>query len=144
MCNLLLNSAFPPVRTHSRKDIQIPSPALLVVSLAWNTTVQHILATTSENGRCILWDLKNNRIWATLSAPRNTSLSSCAWNPGEGFEIATAVNDDDKPVLQLWDLRKSRRLPVATLSGHTKGILSISWNVQGWFSAFPIQCLWQL
>jgi protein transport protein SEC31 len=39
----------------------------------------------------------------------------------------TAGGDDKNPVLKLWDLRSSTSLPLATLQGHTEGILSVSW-----------------
>ncbi|CAN0336500.1 unnamed protein product, partial [Discosporangium mesarthrocarpum] len=38
-----------------------------------------------------------------------------------------ASGDDNNPVLKLWDLRSSTTLPLATLSGHSQGILSVGW-----------------
>lgn len=55
------------------------------------------------------------------------SVSDIAWNPDQGLHIITASGDDRHPVLKLWDLRSSTSLPLATLSGHTEGILSIDW-----------------
>ena len=39
----------------------------------------------------------------------------------------TAGGDDKNPVIKLWDLRSSTSLPLATLQGHTQGVLSVSW-----------------
>ena len=50
-----------------------------------------------------------------------------AWNPLEGFHLATASGDDGNPVVRLWDLRSSTTMPLGTLRGHTQGILSIDW-----------------
>jgi len=35
--------------------------------------------------------------------------------------------DDRNPLLKLWDLRSSTSMPLATLSGHSQGILKMSW-----------------
>jgi WD40 repeat protein len=45
----------------------------------------------------------------------------------QGLHLVTASGDDKNPVLKLWDLRSSTSLPLATLQGHTEGILSVSW-----------------
>ena len=37
------------------------------------------------------------------------------------------MSDDAKPVLQVWDLRKSAKEPLAELAGHSKGVLSCGW-----------------
>ncbi|CAN0407731.1 unnamed protein product, partial [Hapterophycus canaliculatus] len=42
-----------------------------------------------------------------------------------------ASGDDNNPVLKLWDLRSSTTLPLATLSGHTEGVLSVAWCPYG-------------
>lgn len=54
-------------------------------------------------------------------------MSDVAWNPDQGLHLVTASGDDKNPVLKLWDLRSSTSLPLATLSGHKEGILSVSW-----------------
>ena len=40
---------------------------------------------------------------------------------------SAASGDDNNPVLKLWDLRSSTTLPLATLAGHTEGVLSVAW-----------------
>jgi protein transport protein SEC31 len=39
----------------------------------------------------------------------------------------TAGGDDKNPVIKLWDLRSSTSVPLATLQGHTQGVMSVSW-----------------
>lgn len=56
-----------------------------------------------------------------------SSISDIAWHPDQGLNIVTASGDDKNPVIKLWDLRSSASLPLATLQGHTEGILSVSW-----------------
>ena len=41
--------------------------------------------------------------------------------------LVTASEDDKYPIIQLWNI-KSSHYPVKILEGHTKGILSTSWN----------------
>ena len=40
-----------------------------ITSLAWNTSVHHILATATVNGVVVVWDLKENRPWCHLRDP---------------------------------------------------------------------------
>jgi protein transport protein SEC31 len=62
-----------------------------------------------------------------LKDPSGSCVSDIAWNPDQGLHLITAGGDDKNPVLKLWDLRSSTSLPLATLQGHTEGILSVSW-----------------
>lgn len=62
-----------------------------------------------------------------LRDPAGQAYSDICWNPDQGLNIVTASGDDKNPVLKLWDLRSSTSLPLATLSGHSEGILSCSW-----------------
>ena len=54
-------------------------------------------------------------------------MSDVVWNPDQGLHLVTASGEDKNPVIKLWDLRSSTSLPLATLQGHTEGILSVSW-----------------
>jgi protein transport protein SEC31 len=101
-----------------------------VRSVQWNTKVDYIVASSSDDGSCIIWDLKRNKRWATLHAPRGSAFVDFAWHPSEGFQILTALADDSKPVVQVWDLRKSTTTPLGELQGHEKGLLSIDWSPQ--------------
>ncbi|CAM9639517.1 unnamed protein product [Scytosiphon promiscuus] len=90
-------------------------------------TVSHIMATAAQNGSCIVWDLKQKKPWCELREPNRTPITDVAWNPDQGQHLVTASGDDNNPVLKLWDLRSSTTHPLATLSGHTEGVLSVAW-----------------
>eukprot|EP01038_Epipyxis_sp_PR26KG_P012063 gene12063-16144_t len=98
-----------------------------ITKVAWNSQVSHILASSAQNGSCFIWDLRQKRAWCELRDPAGGLVSDVAWNPDQGLHLVTASGDDKNPVLKLWDLRSSTSLPLATLSGHTEGILSVSW-----------------
>jgi protein transport protein SEC31 len=34
-----------------------------ITQVAWNTQVAHILASSSQNGTCFVWDLRQKRAW---------------------------------------------------------------------------------
>lgn len=108
----------PPSTTKHTADI---------TRVAWNSQVVYILASASQNGSCIIWDLRQKRAWCELRDPSGGAVSDIAWNPDQGLHLITASGDDKNPVLKLWDLRSSTSLPLATLPGHTEGILSVSW-----------------
>lgn len=40
-----------------------------ITSLAWNTSVHHILATATVHGVVVVWDLKENKPWCHLRDP---------------------------------------------------------------------------
>lgn len=98
-----------------------------LTKVAWNTQVAYILASASQNGSCFVWDLRQQKAWCELRDPSGGSVADIAWNPDQGLNIVTASGDDKNPVLKLWDLRSSTSLPLATLQGHTEGVLSLSW-----------------
>ena len=88
--------------------------------LAWNTQVEHIVATAGSS--CVtIWDLRQGKPWCEL---RCNNASVLAWNPNQGLNIVTASAED--PTMKLWDLRASTHLPLATLSS-SSGILSAAW-----------------
>ncbi|KAG0346435.1 protein transport protein S31 [Podila humilis] len=117
-----------------------------ITCVAWNNHVQHILATSSTTGYTVVWDLKSKREVLTLSypgasvtgsmsnlaqmaAPSRRGITAIAWNPDVATQIITATEDDNSPVILVWDLRYAHA-PEKTLAGHTKGILSLSWCQQ--------------
>ncbi|KAG0051196.1 protein transport protein S31 [Gryganskiella cystojenkinii] len=116
-----------------------------ITCVAWNNHVQHILATSSTTGYTVVWDLKSKREVLTLSYPGASvggmgsmgnlgqggrrGITAIAWNPDVATQIITATEDDNNPVILVWDLRYAHA-PEKTLSGHTKGILSLSWCQQ--------------
>ncbi|TYZ62527.1 hypothetical protein PybrP1_012709 [[Pythium] brassicae (nom. inval.)] len=98
-----------------------------ITSVAWNTQVNYILATGSQNGSVVIWDLKQKKPWCELRDPQRGMISAIAWNPNEGLQIATASGDDQRPVVKLWDLRNSTSTPLAEFHEHSAGVLSLSW-----------------
>ncbi|KAJ1680430.1 protein transport protein S31 [Spiromyces aspiralis] len=117
-----------------------------VTDLAWNNQVQHILATASNTGSSVVWDLRNRREIIALNYSGGAGvnamglgpmggmmmnsgrlgISAIAWNPDNATQLVTASEDDNNPVIMLWDLRNANA-PSAVLQGHTRGILSLSW-----------------
>jgi protein transport protein SEC31 len=99
-----------------------------ITCLEWNRKVQHILATGTSSGSVVVWDLKKQRPVITLSDSNGRrKCSSIAWNPDIATQVMVASDDDATPTLQLWDLRNAVS-PVAELSAHTKGVLSLDWS----------------
>ncbi|KAI7885775.1 hypothetical protein K492DRAFT_233927 [Lichtheimia hyalospora FSU 10163] len=104
-----------------------------VTSVAWNCQVQHILATSSTTGYTVVWDLRNRKEIMTLAAPGaggmgggHRGISSIAWHPDVATQIVTASEDDNNPVVTLWDLRHAHS-PEKILAGHQKGVMGVSW-----------------
>mmetsp|Transcript_13418 Transcript_13418/g.19769 ORF Transcript_13418/g.19769 Transcript_13418/m.19769 type:complete len:1003 (-) Transcript_13418:151-3159(-) len=101
------------------------SSAVEVTKIAWNTQVEHIIAVAHADGLVAVWDLKQMKPWCQLRSPEG--VSDIAWNPTQGLHLVTASGDDRNPIIKLWDLRSSTSMPLATLTGHSQGILSLDW-----------------
>ena len=43
-----------------------------ITSISWNRVVSHILASASENGKVVVWDLKSNKSIFTFTEPSST------------------------------------------------------------------------
>ncbi|KAJ3343135.1 protein transport protein S31 [Gonapodya sp. JEL0774] len=98
-----------------------------ITAVSWNRQVAHILATASNNGYSVVWDLKNKRELMQLAHPGGRkAITGITWNPDVATQVITASDDDINPAIHLWDLRNARA-PEKTLTGHTKGILSVAW-----------------
>ncbi|PWZ01867.1 hypothetical protein BCV70DRAFT_185434 [Testicularia cyperi] len=124
-----------------------------ITSLAWNCQVPHVLATSSSSGYTVVWDLKGKRevvalqygggagtaggslgagfngMGGALAAGGRRGMSAIAWHPDTPTRLVTASEDDTSPVIMLWDLRNSRA-PEKIMTGHDKGVLSLSWCKQ--------------
>ena len=99
-----------------------------ITSIAWNTQVAHVVASSSADGTVAVWDLKSRKAWCELRGETaGQAVSDIAWNPTQGLHLLTASQDDRNPFIKLWDLRSSTSMPLATLQGHEGGILSVSW-----------------
>lgn len=97
-----------------------------VLSVSWNQQVQHILASTFPS-KCVIWDLRKNepiiKLTDTVSRIR---WKVVAWHPEVATQLCLASEEDQAPVIQLWDLRFATS-PLKTLQNHQRGILSMSW-----------------
>ena len=114
------DSVFTPCET-SQQRAQI-------TSLSWNTQVAHIVASAAADGTVAVWDLKGRKAWCELRGETaGQAVADIAWNPTQGLHLLTASADDRNPVIKLWDLRASTSMPLATLAGHSQGILSMAW-----------------
>ena len=97
-----------------------------VTVVSWNSQVPHIVAAAGSDGLVTVWDLKSNRPWCALRAD-GSAISAMVWNPTEGLHLVTASVDDRNPILKLWDLRASTTTPLATMQGHSEGVLALAW-----------------
>ncbi|XP_031552702.1 protein transport protein Sec31A-like [Actinia tenebrosa] len=98
--------------------------------LAWNRQVQHILASSSPCGRCVVWDLRKNE--PIIKVGDQSAMIRCKaveWHPDTATQMVLASEDDRYPVIQMWDLRFATS-PMKVLEGHQRGILSIAWCPQ--------------
>ncbi|ANZ73106.1 BA75_00832T0 [Komagataella pastoris] len=99
-------------------------------SIAWNSKIRHILASAGTSGYASIWDLKTKKELLNLSytAPsgQRANLSTVAWHPTNSTSVITASDSDAVPLIMTWDLRNTN-VPVATLEGHQKGVLSLDW-----------------
>ena len=103
-----------------------PSKGAECAVVSWNTQVPHIVASGANDGMVSVWDLNGKKPWCQFRAD-SASMSAMAWNPSQGLHLVTASVDDRNPVLKLWDLRASTSMPLATLTGHSQGVLDMSW-----------------
>ncbi|KAF8270128.1 hypothetical protein EI94DRAFT_1572288 [Lactarius quietus] len=110
-----------------------------VSALAWNNQVPHVLATSSGTGYTVVWDLRGKREVVALAygggaggAQAGTGrrgMSDVAWHPDNATRLVTSSEDDTSPIVMVWDLRNARA-PEKILTGHEKGVLSLSWCKQ--------------
>ncbi|KAJ1728453.1 protein transport protein S31, partial [Coemansia sp. Benny D160-2] len=104
-----------------------------ITDLSWNNQVQHILATASNSGAVVVWDLRTRREAISFANPSviggsggRAGISATDWNPASPTQLVTASSDDNNPVIMLWDLRNVNA-PSQSFAGHHRGILSLSW-----------------
>ena len=61
-----------------------------------------------------------------LQMGKRRGMSDVCWHPDQATRLITASEDDESPIIMLWDLRNTRA-PERILSGHQKGVLSVDW-----------------
>ncbi|XP_076755413.1 COPII coat complex component secretory 31 isoform X1 [Xylocopa sonorina] len=108
----------PGSRSQPLEDVQY---------IAWNKQVQHILASTFSQ-RCVIWDLrKNEPIIKLTDANSKVRWKVVQWHPDVATQLCLASEDDQTPIIELWDLRFATS-PLKTFQNHQRGVLSIAWN----------------
>ncbi|OCF53981.1 protein transporter SEC31 [Kwoniella mangroviensis CBS 10435] len=119
-----------------------------ITSLQWNPTVARVFAASSSSGFTSVWDLKAGKEIvslqygggaakgmetvggvAGLQMGKRRGMSDVCWHPENATRLITASEDDESPIIMLWDLRNTRA-PEKILSGHHKGVLSVAWCKQ--------------
>lgn len=97
-----------------------------VTCISWNRKVTHILATASNQGLTVVWDLKNKKEVISFKDPAGrVRCSALSWNPDIPTQLMVAYNDDTSPCLQLWDMRNCS-YPFKEFAEHSRGITSAS------------------
>ena len=92
-----------------------------VPSVAWSADGR--LASGSQDGSVIIWDLKTGQPAQTLKG-HTYGVTSVAWS-ADG-RLASGSEDDSVIV---WDLQTGQ--PAQILKGHTKWVTSVGWSVDG-------------
>ncbi|KAI5981661.1 hypothetical protein EDC04DRAFT_2848364 [Pisolithus marmoratus] len=117
-----------------------------ITCVSWNQHVQYILAGASSTGYTVVWDLRGKRevvalaygggtgtlggaVGSAMAVGGRRGMSAIAWHPDISTRLVTASEDDISPVVMVWDLRNARA-PEKILTGHEKGVLSLSWCKQ--------------
>ncbi|XP_057666336.1 protein transport protein Sec31A isoform X1 [Diorhabda carinulata] len=101
-------------------------PSEEVLSVSWNKQVQHILASTFPS-KCVIWDLrKSEPIIKLTDTVSRIKWKVVTWHPEVATQLCLASEEDQAPVIQMWDLRFATS-PLKTLQNHQRGILSLAW-----------------
>uniref|UniRef100_A0A8C1LDZ4 SEC31 homolog B, COPII coat complex component n=1 Tax=Cyprinus carpio TaxID=7962 RepID=A0A8C1LDZ4_CYPCA len=120
--NSFSNPMTPGTKSQPAEDVSV---------VAWNSQVQHILASANPSGKAIVWDLRKNEPIIKISDHSNRMhCSGMLWHPEVATQLLLASEDDRLPVIQMWDLRFATS-PLKVLESHTRGVLSISWSQFG-------------
>ncbi|XP_067212068.1 protein transport protein Sec31A isoform X2 [Linepithema humile] len=102
-----------------------------VQHIAWNKQVhlKDILASTFSQC-CVIWNVKEKKpIFKLTDANSRVRWKVAQWHPDVGTQLCLASEDDQTPIIELWDVRVPTS-PLKTLQGHQRGVLSIAWNPQ--------------
>jgi len=113
-------SMSPGTKTQPLEDVK---------NVAWNRQVQHILASVFST-RCVIWDLRKSQQIIKLSDSQSrVRWHAIEWHPEAATQVWLASEDDQAPVVQLWDLRYATA-PAKTYQIHERGVLGMSWCLQ--------------
>ncbi|XP_029166256.1 protein transport protein Sec31A isoform X2 [Nylanderia fulva] len=101
-----------------------------VQHIAWNKQVhlKDILASTFSQ-YCIIWNVKEKKpIFKLTDTNSRVRWKVAQWHPDIGTQLCLASQDDQTPIIELWDVRFPTS-PLKTLQSHQRGVLSIAWNL---------------
>ena len=98
-----------------------------VSSVSWNVETPHILASSSMDGVCSVWDTRSRKSFCDIRDPRSASTIVVKWSPKTGFHLVTG---SDSGIVRLFDLRSSKTTPLAELQAHSAGVFDVSWCPQ--------------
>ncbi|KAL4065959.1 hypothetical protein J3A83DRAFT_4432363 [Scleroderma citrinum] len=138
----LNNSSKPYSPTPGSRNTKVDE----MTCVSWNQQVQYVLAGASTTGYTIVWDLRGKRevvalsygggagtlggaVGSAMAVGGKRGMSAIAWHPDNATRLVTASEDDASPIIMAWDLRNARA-PEKILTGHEKGVLSLSWCKQ--------------
>ncbi|WWD21730.1 hypothetical protein CI109_106217 [Kwoniella shandongensis] len=98
-----------------------------ITSLQWNPTVSRVFAASSSSGFTSVWDLKAGKEIvslqygggaakgmetvggvAGLQMGKRRGMSDVCWHPEQATRLITSSEDDESPIIMLWDLRNTR------------------------------------
>uniref|UniRef100_U5EYS2 Protein transport protein Sec31A n=1 Tax=Corethrella appendiculata TaxID=1370023 RepID=U5EYS2_9DIPT len=97
-----------------------------VHDVAWNRQVQHILVSAFSS-RSIVWDLRKNEPIIKLSDTQSRVRWRCTqWHPDVATQLWLASEEDQAPLIQLWDLRYATA-PAQSFQIHQRGVLGLTW-----------------
>ncbi|KAL6264790.1 hypothetical protein P5V15_004887 [Pogonomyrmex californicus] len=118
-------------------DINTSTPTIIsksqqledVQHIAWNKQVhlQQILASTFSQC-CIIWNTKEKKpVFKLTDTNTRVRWKVAQWHPEIGTQLCLASEDDQTPIIEVWDVRFPTS-PLKALQGHHRGVLSIAWN----------------
>ena len=119
-----------------------PHEGFNVTAVAWNKSVQYILASASDNSLTVVWDLKQHKSIYNFIEPvsvidsfaqmtREQPISrhiSLAWNPSVATQIAVAACDEKSANINIWDLRTPQTPYLVLSCTSSTSLQSISWS----------------
>ena len=101
------------------KTALYPGHTSRVTGVAWSPSGD-LIATTSNDGTCIIWNPHTGKPIITLTDHTN-SATGVAWHPTEDL-IATTSKDD----CIIWNPHTAEKL--TTLTGHTSEVTGVAWH----------------
>ena len=100
-----------------------PGHIHIVTGVAWHPDGD-LIATTSHDGTCIIWNPHTAEKLTTLT-DHTRAVTGAAWHP-DGDLIATT--SDDRTCI-IWNPHTGK--PITTLTGHTRAVTGAAWHPDG-------------